>query len=73
MEIVLTLLAVILLVVFPISFLVLMIWGLFYSISRALRGERKEVAHPADQGSPPETSHEAGTPSRNESNQRILK
>jgi hypothetical protein len=73
MELVLTLLAVMLLVVLPVSFLVLMIWGLFYSISRAIRGERKKVAHPADRGSPPETSHEAGTPSRDGSNQRVLK
>lgn len=41
------LLAVILLVVLPVSFLVLMIGGLVYSVFRAIRGEKKDV-HPAD-------------------------
>lgn len=47
MELVMVLLAVILLVVLPVSFLVLMIGGLVYSVFRAIRGEKKD-AHPAD-------------------------
>lgn len=46
-ELVMVLLAVILLVVLPVSFLVLMIGGLVYSVFRAIRGEKKDV-HPAD-------------------------
>lgn len=72
MELVLTLLAVILLVVLPISFLVLMIWGLFYSISRAIRGERKVEARVTEQGSSPGTV-ETNVPERGVGDQRILK
>ena len=50
MELVFTLLAVILLVVLPVLFLVLVMGGLFYSIVRAIRGERKEDARPTNQG-----------------------
>jgi hypothetical protein len=42
MELVFTLLAVILLVVLPVLFLLLAMGGLFYSIVRAIRGERRE-------------------------------
>ena len=42
MELVLTLLAVGLLVVMPIALFLLAIGGLFYSIGRAIRGEKKE-------------------------------
>lgn len=60
MEIVLTLLAVTLLIVLPVAFLLLMVWGLFHGISRAFRGERREDAPSAGQGSPLDTSREAG-------------
>lgn len=49
MELVLILLAVILLVVLPVSFFMLMIWGFFYSIYKALQGGSKKGARPADQ------------------------
>lgn len=53
MELVLTLLAVVLLVVLPVAFLLLAIGGLFYAISRAIRGEKREGAVPSPSSSIP--------------------
>lgn len=47
MELVLTLLAVALLIVLPITFFLLAIWGLFYGVFRGIRGEKKEEKQPA--------------------------
>lgn len=46
MELVLTLLAVVLLVVLPVAFLLLMTGGLFYSVFRVIRGDKKEAESP---------------------------
>ncbi|HET7271066.1 MAG TPA: hypothetical protein VFI90_08250 [Rubrobacter sp.] len=45
MELVLTLLVVVLLVVLPIAFFVFVIGGLFYSVYRAIIGEKAKVEH----------------------------
>ena len=49
MELVFTLLAVILLVTLPVLVLLLVVGGLFYSIARAIRDERKGAARPTNQ------------------------
>ncbi|MEW6635391.1 MAG: hypothetical protein AB1425_01100 [Actinomycetota bacterium] len=51
MELVFTLLVVALLVVLPVAFFLLAIGGLFYAISRAIRGEKREDTPPAPSSS----------------------
>lgn len=60
MELVFTLLAVILLVILPVLFLLLVVGGLFYSIARAIRGERKGAARPTSQS--PSSTREGQLP-----------